>query len=91
MLRQLEHIPEGLLDLPAERLEQALGGPTLIHLAGRRDPALLVSVLMHGNETTGWEAVRRWLRQYRPGRARSVHSAVVPLRGLPADARLNQE
>ena len=67
MLQQLEHIPEGLLDLPAEALEQALGGPTLLHLAGRRDPALLVSVLMHGNETTGWEAVRRWLRQYRPG------------------------
>ena len=67
MLRQLEHIPEGLLDLPAEALEQALGGPTLIHLSGRRSPALLVSVLMHGNETTGWEAVCRWLRQYRPG------------------------
>ena len=67
MLRQTDHIPQGLLDLPAEALEQVLGGPTLIHLSGRRRPALLVSVLMHGNETTGWEAVCRWLRQYRPG------------------------
>jgi len=67
MLQQLDHIPTGLLDLPATALEQVLGGPTLIHLPGRREPALFVSVLMHGNETTGWEAVREWLRPYRVG------------------------
>jgi len=65
MLKEIDHIPVGLLDLPTTALEQALGGPTLIHLRGRREPALFVSVLTHGNETTGWEAVRQWLRAYR--------------------------
>ena len=69
MLKQLDHIPSGLLDLPATQLEAVLGGPTLIHLDGRRPEPLLVSVLMHGNETTGWEAVRRLLPHYLTGEA----------------------
>ena len=64
MLREIDHIPEGLLQLDASQLASALGGPTLIHLPGRREPALFVSVLMHGNETTGWEAIRRLLQRY---------------------------
>ena len=67
MLQELDYLPEGLLDVPVHGLEAVLGGPTLIHLEGRRTPALFVSVLMHGNEPTGWEAVCRWLRDYRPG------------------------
>lgn len=61
MLNQLDHIPAGLLSCNATELHDFLGGPTLIHLQGRRDPALFVSVLMHGNETTGWEAARSLL------------------------------
>lgn len=64
MLKELDHIPPGLLDLEATQLQAALGGPTLIHLEGRRQAPLLVTVLMHGNETTGWEAVRALLRPY---------------------------
>ena len=67
MLRELDALPDGLLDLPSEALHGALGGPTLIHLAGQRQPALFVSILLHGNETVGWEAVRTWLRGYQPG------------------------
>ncbi len=67
MLRQLDHIPEGLLGLETGQLQQALGGPTLIHLAGEREPALFLSVLMHGNEPVGWDAVRQLLRRYQPG------------------------
>lgn len=67
MLSQLDHLPTGLLDLDATQLERVLGGPTLIHLNGRKQPGLLTSVLMHGNETTGWDAVRQLLRRYTPG------------------------
>jgi hypothetical protein len=67
VLRELDALPEGLLELPAEALHGALGGPTLVHLAGQREPALFVSILLHGNETTGWEAVRSWLRGFEPG------------------------
>ncbi|MGY2767651.1 M14 family metallopeptidase [Thermostichus sp. MS-CIW-26] len=64
MLTVLDHLPDQLLDLEAHQLYDRLGGPTLIHLPGRRDPALFVSVLLHGNETTGWQAVRQLLRHY---------------------------
>lgn len=67
MLRELDHIPQGLLGLDASELEAALGGPTLIHLPGRREPGLFVSALMHGNEPVGWDAVRQLLRHYQPG------------------------
>ncbi|MEJ1381847.1 MAG: M14 family metallopeptidase [Candidatus Sedimenticola sp. (ex Thyasira tokunagai)] len=67
MLRELDALPPGLLDLGTCQLESLLGGSTLIHLAGRRTPALFVSVLMHGNETTGWEAVRGLLGKYAVG------------------------
>ncbi|MCF1184852.1 M14 family metallopeptidase [Marichromatium gracile] len=61
MLQQLDHLPEGLLETPAPGLEALLGGPTLIHLPGQRRAPLFVSVLLHGNETVGWEAVRALL------------------------------
>jgi len=66
-LQELDALPEGLLDLDAAALGRMLDGPTLIHLAGQRQPALFVSVLMHGNETVGWEAIRSVLRDYEVG------------------------
>jgi succinylglutamate desuccinylase len=63
MLQELDHLPEGLLDTESHALDSVLGAPTLIHLPGAREPALFLSVLMHGNETVGWEAVRGLLRE----------------------------
>ena len=65
MLRELDHIPEGLPDLPASQLHKVLDGPTLIHLSGRRPEPLFVSALLHGNEDSSWEAVRALLIKYR--------------------------
>lgn len=67
MLQQLYDIPPGLLETEAHDLAHALGGPSLIHLKGQREPTLFVSVLMHGNETVGWEAIRTLLSRYRDG------------------------
>jgi hypothetical protein len=64
MLTQYEALPPGLLDLPAARLGEVLPGPTLIHLPGRRTPPLFVSVLLHGNEDTGWLAAQSVLKKY---------------------------
>lgn len=58
----LDHLPDGLLESHATGLYKLLPGPTLIHLPGRDPRPLFVSVLQHGNETTGWEAVRRLLK-----------------------------
>lgn len=65
MLTELDTLPDGLLELPCERLHEKLAGPTLIHLPGRHQQPLFVSVLLHGNEDTGWEAMRALLAKYR--------------------------
>jgi len=57
-------MPLSMLETSASGLHAILGGPTLFHLQGRRDPPLFVSVLMHGNETVGWDAVRGVLRGF---------------------------
>jgi succinylglutamate desuccinylase len=65
MLNETDTLPDGLLDITAEELAELLGGPTLIHLPGRRPEPLFVSVLTHGNETTGFYAVQLLLQKYR--------------------------
>ena len=67
MLTQLDRLPAGLLELQADQLHDAIGGPTLIMLPGRDPQPLFISVLMHGNETSGWEAVRGVLNKYSNG------------------------
>jgi len=63
MLTVLETLPERFLDTPARELHQIFSGPTLIHLSGRRQPAVFVSVLLHGNEDSGVVALQRLLRR----------------------------
>ena len=67
MLEIFNHLPDGLLDQEASGLHQVLKGPTLIHIAGRKRRPLYVSVLLHGNETTGWETIRALLKRYPEG------------------------
>lgn len=63
-LRQLDHFPSALLTAPAGELWRHLDGPTLFHLPGRITQPLFVSVLLHGNEDTGWQAIQEALRHY---------------------------
>jgi succinylglutamate desuccinylase len=63
-LIELDHLPAGLLEKPASALYQQLTGPTLIQLPGRPRKPLFISVLQHGNEDSGWEAIRRLLKSH---------------------------
>ncbi len=65
MLNVIDHIPTALLSAKTTELNALLGGPTLIHLRGRREPPLFVAVLLHGNEDTGFYAIQEILREYR--------------------------
>jgi len=101
-LTELESIPDGLLERNSAELADALGGPTLIHLPGLREPALFVSVLTHGNEPVGWDAVRLLLRRNmeRHGRLRlpralslfigNVRAAAASARHLPEQPDFNR-
>ena len=64
MLDVYDRLPEGLLDLESDQLYKVFKRPTLIHLQGDRQPPLFVSILLHGNETTSWLAMRELLRKY---------------------------
>lgn len=87
-LRELDALPEGLLDTESCGLVGRLGGPSLIHLQGDRDPPLFVCVLMHGNETVGWDAVRGLLAGvHRGGRPRLPRSLCLFLGNLSAAAQ----
>ena len=68
MLTVYESLPKGILECDASDLHRILPGPSLIHLTGEKKQPLFVSVLLHGNETTGWYAVRELLTQYRDKR-----------------------
>ncbi|MET0067537.1 MAG: M14 family metallopeptidase [Candidatus Thiodiazotropha sp.] len=68
MLQEFDEMPQGLLTREADQLAEVLSGPALIHLPGRNPDPVFFSVLMHGNETVGWEAVRALLSRYAGGR-----------------------
>jgi len=65
MLTTLTELPPALLAASPTALHTVLPGPTLIHLTGRRQTPLFVSVLLHGNEHTGLEAIQAVLARYR--------------------------
>ena len=56
--------PAKLLNLPATELHEFLGGPALFQLEGKKTEPIFISVLLHGNETTGWYAIQEVLSQY---------------------------
>ena len=62
-LKIIDYLPEGILELPAHELYQVIDGPTLIHLHGHIEQPLFVCVLQHGNEPTGWDAIRDVLKK----------------------------
>lgn len=82
--------PAGMLEL--------LGGPSLIEIPGRRHPPLFLSILLHGNETTGLLALQRVLRQHaRDGLPRgltvfvgNVEAAALGLRRLDGQPDYNR-
>lgn len=68
--RILDALPPGLLDRDATELAAELGAPTLVRVEGETGPPLFVSVLLHGNETSGWNGLRQFLIKHpRPRRS----------------------
>jgi succinylglutamate desuccinylase len=64
-LTRFDRFPDTLLEVEASDLWRHLPGPSLFHLAGRHAQPLFISVLLHGNEDTGWRAVQSVLRRHR--------------------------
>lgn len=94
----LKALPQGFLDCPAERLIDIVPGPTLIDLPGRDPHPLFVSVMLHGNEYSGLDAMQEVLRRHAArGLNRSlllfvgnVGAAAANVRTLPGELDHNR-
>lgn len=85
-LRVRDSIDEEVLDCEARDLYRLLPTPTLFDLTNGVPP-IFVSVLLHGNELTGWDAIRQFLRKR--DQANPKHSLVLYIGNVEA-AALNQ-
>ncbi|ANB01263.1 M14 family metallopeptidase [Ectothiorhodospira sp. BSL-9] len=98
MLRYHDTLPEGFTQTPPGQIHELLPEPTLIHLQGRREPPLFISVLLHGNEPVGLQAVQALLRDLpAAGLPRSlylfvgnVQAAAQGVRRLPGQPDFNR-
>jgi hypothetical protein len=86
-LTRLEALPDGFLDCPARELHRLFPGPALVELPGRREAPLFVSVLQHGNEDTGLNAVQQVLRAHA---GKELPRALMLMVGNVAAAREGQ-
>lgn len=57
-------LPAGFLECDASEIVHFSKQPILLHLAGRKTQPLVLSILLHGNEDTGWRALQMVLRKY---------------------------
>ncbi len=63
-LQQITTYPEKLLSCAAQDLHTLFPQPTLLHLTGKNPQPVFISILLHGNETTGFLALQRLLNKY---------------------------
>ncbi len=94
---RLNALPGGFFDIDSANIRRLLPNPTLIHLAGRDPRHLFVSILLHGNETTGLQAMQALLADYSGELPRSlllfvgnVRAAEENRRFLPGQADYNR-
>jgi succinylglutamate desuccinylase len=87
-LTRFDHFPDKLLHVPASQLWQHLEGPSLFRIAGRRQEPLFVSVLLHGDEHTGWQALQSVLEPHAGKELpRSMLLFVANIQAAKANAR----
>lgn len=63
-LIQIEGYPKELLDINSEQLYTIFPQPTLLHLSGLKKQPIFISILLHGNERTGLDAIQQLLKKY---------------------------
>ncbi len=86
-LNVLDNIPNKLLELGPEELYTFLPGPTLIEIPGEQKNPLFISTLLHGNETTGFLALQRFLKNFKFQERSLPRSLIIFLGNIEAASR----
>lgn len=87
-LLEMTALPDGLARLRPDEVRAAFPEPAIIRLKGRQEPPVFLSVLLHGNETTGWRVLQRlqtWIESH--GLPRSLIIFVGNVRATEAGMR----
>ncbi len=63
-LNIINTVPDTFADISYRDIKKVFSQPTLIHLKGKKSPALFVSILLHGNEFSGLEIMQALLKKY---------------------------
>lgn len=95
-----QEVPAAFFEAEATELADLLGGPTLFFFPGETERSLLITVLLHGNETSGFYALRDLLRDWRHAGKRgalglhlfvgNVHAAKAQKRRLSTQPDFNR-
>ncbi len=72
-LTLLNELPEAFFSIEAKNIRQIFPTPTLLYLKGDKSPPLFVSILLHGNEITGLQAMQALLARYQEQLPRSLY------------------
>ncbi|HEY9129202.1 MAG TPA: M14 family metallopeptidase [Sulfurovum sp.] len=64
-LTLLYDLPDAFLDISYRDIKKIFDKPTLIHLKGQKDPALFISIMLHGNEYSGLQIMQEILKKYK--------------------------
>ena len=59
----MDHLPDGFFSAHPTELHTIFDGPTLIHLDFKKSETIFISVMLHGNEHSGFYAIRDYLIQ----------------------------
>lgn len=65
-------LPDHFLDVSPRDLHELFPEPTLVHVRGEKEPPLLISLLLHGNEPAGLSAVQQFFRRHAAFLPRSI-------------------
>jgi len=84
----LDRLPDGFFELESRNIRSLFPAPTLIRLAGDRQPPLFVSILLHGNEYSGLKSVQSVLGKYGSDLPRPVLLFIGNVRAAEAGVRM---
>jgi hypothetical protein len=84
---RLHGLPEGFFDITTANIRSLFPNPTLIQLDGRGSDFLFISILLHGNEYTGLEVMKRVLANHADDLPRSILLFVGNVRATEANRR----